>query len=377
MNIEAYNCIDYSLFTLTSVCFCIYHLCNTCWCVYLIRGHRKSIRNVISTEPNTLTSESVSRNLRFNATKDKLLIVLILTEPLVSISYTLGYSYHFIKRVYPGVNLVGLEFNLTCIHEGFEESSKNWIDELHYPIVGFLFSLGRAMALLTLGISDTLLKFIANTYVTKCWRFKRVYRSLFYAIVISVLLIILGTIPYTNTLSRFLAVFSLFAYLKMLSKRLSFMSRTVLSQREQDMQYEVNVVEMQKQKRMKRRFTTFSSITYYGLVMYSCMELIATLESVIELFLYFGHCIFPVLYHIPYYPLITHEQLPIFNLALLVISYLERFLCFIGTSFALVPYFMCTIIIALRGIVEQRRRNSHTYRFRVSLYSDSVSTPLI
>ena len=163
----------------------------------------------------------------------------------------------------------------------------------------------------------------------------------------------------------------------MLSKRLSFMSRTVLSQREQDMQYEVSVFEMQKQKRMNRRFTIFSSITYYGLVMYSCLELVATLESVVELFLYFGHCILPVLYGIPYHPLITHEQLPRFRLALLIVSSLEKFLCFTGMSLSLIPYFVYTIIIAVRGIAEQRRHNSHTYRFKVSLYSDSMSTPLI
>ena len=98
MNIEVYSYADY-LLLFTFVCFGIYHMCNTCWCVHLIRAHRKSIRAAISTEPNTQSFESVSRNLRSNAMKDKLLIVLFLIEPLISISYTLGYCYHFIESV--------------------------------------------------------------------------------------------------------------------------------------------------------------------------------------------------------------------------------------------------------------------------------------
>ena len=70
------------------------------------------------------------------------------------------------------------------------------------------------------------------------------------------------------------------------------------------------------QRAMKKRFIFFSSLLFYCLALIFIIELLIALECVAELFLYYGKCIFPVLYGIPYTPPITHEQMPQFHLAL-------------------------------------------------------------
>ena len=52
------------------------------------------------------------------------------------------------------------------------------------------------------------------------------------------------------------------------------------------------------QRAMKKRFIFFSSLLFYCLALIFIIELLIALECVAELFLYYGKCIFPVLYGI-------------------------------------------------------------------------------
>ena len=104
--------------------------------------------------------------------------------------------------------------------------------------------------------------------------------------------------------------------------------------------------------------------------------LIYALECVAELFLYYGKCIFPALYGIPYTPPITHEQMPQFHLALVIISIIEKILFLFAMGVFLIPFFVFTVVNGVREIVEQRRNNKSSFRFPGNARSE-LNRPLI
>ena len=362
-------------------CFIVlYFIAHFCWLTYLIRDCRSSNRYAarIESQEGVLSPDSIVivDNFRFNCKKDKLLIMLIITEALSIVSFFLAFSYHLIRYVNPRLIVTGLSFNSTCIEIALE--NKIWVDALRYPTVGFLLSFGRSMVLVALGIGDCLLKIIANTYVTQSWRYKRVYLSLNFAVFLSILLVIFGTIPQTSIFNNFLNVFAFFVLLKLIFKHLSFLSNKALEWREQDMLNNVIKQDILIHRRKKKRFLLFSHMLFLGLVLFFIVELSVSLECVIELFLYFGKCIFPALYGISFTPPITHEQIPQFHLALLIISTIEKLIFLLGLSISFAPLLFYTVVSGVREALKQRRRNLDPFRFRGNAHSKSEMTrPLI
>ena len=364
--------------TIVFVLLLLYSFFLVCWVTYLIRDCRKSNRSAsrIESLEEILSPESVVivKNYRFNAKKDMLLIMLIFAESLSILSVSLAFSYHLIDYFNHDLHWTGLPFNSTCIQEALEY--KIWVDELRYPIVGFLVNFGRAMCLIAIGIGDSLFKMITNTYVTQSWQYKRVYLSVHFAVFFSVLLVIFGTIPQTSIINNFVSLFAFFVLVRLVSKHLSFLSNKALEWREQDMLNNVREHDLLVQRAMKKRFIFFSSLLFYCLALIFIIELLIALECVSELFLYYGKCIFPVLYGIPYTPLITHEQMPQFHLALVIISIIEKILCLFAMSVFLIPCFVFTVVNGVREIMEQRRNNKRSFRFPGNARSE-LNRPLI
>ena len=364
--------------TIVVVLLVLYSFFLVCWITYLIRDCRKSNRSAsrIESLEEILSPESavIVKNYRFNAKKDKLLIMLIFAEYLSILSISLAFSYHLIDYFNHDPHWTGLPFNSTCIRDALEH--KIWVDQLRYPIVGFLLNFGRGMCLIAIGIMDSLFKIIANTYVTQSWQYKRVYLSVNFAVFFSVLLVIFGTIPQTSIITNFVSLFAFFVLLRLVSKHLSFLSNQALEWREQDMLNNVRKHDLLVQRARKKRFVFFSSLLFYGLALIFIIELLIALECVAELFLYFGKCIFPVLYGIAYTPPITHEQMPRFHLALVIISIIEQILFFFAISVFLIPFFVFTVVNGVREIMVQRRNNKRSFRFPGNARSE-LNRPLI
>ena len=302
------------------------------------------------------------------------MIILILTESLTIVCYLLGYSYHLIDYVNHNLHWTGLPFNSTCILDALEY--KIWVDEIRYPIIGFLLSFSRATFLVCLGVFDYLLKLITNTYVTKSWQFKRIHISMIYVFIISLFLVVFGTIPYTNILSHFIAIFITIVYLRIIYKHLSFLSNNALVWREQDMLYNVGRSVIVKQRIRKRRFVLFSRILSCAIMTILFIKLMITIESVFELFLYYDKCIFPVLYGFSYLPLISDEQLPKFHIALVVISCIEKIFITFGVIVFFVPPLLFTCIFCINAVLEERKKRLLTYRFSGTVGS-GISAKLI
>ena len=356
---------DYLLYANFGVFFMIAGFLYLCWFVYLFRDYRKSVRFArrIESQDGILSSESnvLAINLRVTAKRNKFLIFLSLTELIAFISYTLGSCYHLPLEHSSLLKQTGLNISSNCTRGAFIH--KIWVDELTYPIIGFLVNFGRGMYLVALGIVDSLLKFIANTYVTQSWQYRRMYNSVICAGIISVFLVILGTLPYTNIFSTFLNIFALGAFLTLLSRRLSFLSDKALNWREQDMLFNVRRSLIQVQKKKKRRFKMLSRNFFFALIILFCMEILISLESVVELYLYFGKCFFPVLFNIEYNPPITDEQLPDFHTALLIISAIEVFFVVFAMYILFLPFIVFTIVAGVGEFFKQWRQNSNPLRF--------------
>ena len=86
--------------TIVVVLLVLYSFSLVYWITYLIRDCRKSNRSAsrIESLEETLSPESavIVKNYRFNAKKDKLLIMLIFAETLSILSVFLAFSYHLI-----------------------------------------------------------------------------------------------------------------------------------------------------------------------------------------------------------------------------------------------------------------------------------------
>ena len=361
------------------ICCCVlYCITHFCWITYLVRDYRKSNRYAsrIESLEEILSPESavIVKNYRFNAKKDKLLIKLILAEASSIVFFSLAFSYHLIDYFNHDLHWTGLPFNSTCIQEALEY--KIWIDQLRYPIVGFLLNFGRAMYLIAIGIADSLLKIITNTYVTQSWQYKRVNLAVKISVFFSVLLVIFGTIPQTSIITNFVSLFPLFVLVRLVSKHLSFLSNKALEWREQDMLNNVRKHDLLVQRARKKRFIFFSSLVFYSLALTFIIELLVALECVSELFLYYGNCIFPVLYGFTYTPPITHEQMPQFHLALVIISTIENIIFLFAMGVFLIPCFVFTAVNGVREIMQQRRNNKRSFRFPGNARSE-LNRPLI
>ena len=357
--------ISYVISSILIILYALYCLFQVSWLAYLFQDYRKSNRIATRIESQGVLSPDdvlFVKNLQFNANKDKILIILTLTEGLTFVCYLLGFSFHLIDYVGHNLHWIGLPFNSTCI--GNTMKYKIWITEMQYPIVGFLLSLGRAAFLISWGIFDYLLKLITNIYVTRSWQYKHKNVSLICVLIISTFLVVLGTIPHTIVLNHFLGIFVLIVLLRLISRHLSFLSNSAVAWREQDMLYNVRINVILEERIKKRRLIIFSNMHFYGTAIVLILEILVTVESVCELFLYYGKCIFPVLYGFTYQPLISDEQLPQFHLALVIISCLEKISCTLWVVLFLVPPFLFTCMVGINAVNEQRRKRLQTYRFR-------------
>ena len=117
-------------------------------------------------------------------------------------------------------------------------------------------------------------------------------------------------------------------------------------------------------------------MVYYGAVVVLTLEIFVTLESVVELFLYYGKCIFPVLYGIPYAPPISDEQLPQFHMALVIISCIEYICSTFGIILIFLPPLVFSFAFFINSLNDARKKRLLTYRFSGNVHSQ-ISSPLI
>ena len=112
------------MYTIVVVLLGVYSFFLVCWVTYLIRDCRESNRSASRIESLEEILSSVSavivKNYRFNAKRDKILIILILAEALTFFSNILAYSYHLSDYFNHDLHWTGLPFNSTCIQGALE-----------------------------------------------------------------------------------------------------------------------------------------------------------------------------------------------------------------------------------------------------------------
>ena len=126
---------------------------------------------------------------------------------------------------------------------------------------------------------------------------------------------------------------------------------------------------MRRERLRKRRFIFFSNMVYYGAVVVLTLETFVTLESVVELFLYYGKCIFPVLYGIPYTPPISEEQLPQFYMALVIISCIKYICSTFGVILIFLPPLVFSFAFFINALNDARKQRLLPYRFSGNVHS--------
>ena len=355
--------VAYAQFTFFVPIILISFILHIAWSVYLIRYVRKSIR-LANREIGDSNDEMIVTNHRINARKGKLMLFIFLFEFISVLSYLLSSCYHLIGKLTPNLSATAKPINASCLNHGLQ--NRLWIDGIQYPLVSLLLSMGRAAALLGMGIGDHYLQFVANTYVVDEWKYKHINASCISAIFLSFFILIAGNRLETIVLSQIICVIALFVYIALISKRLSFISNKALEWREQDMSFNVSVDTLRAYSGKKRTFRLFGYILILALFGLFSLELAFLLESTLEQFLFYGKCIFPIVYgfeYVPPLPLLNSTQLTHFISAQRVISISEMAVDMFVVSVLFLPYFIYSLKCAVSFCVEVMRFNSLSMRY--------------
>ena len=290
-------------------------------------------------------SQCQTKDCKNKITQGKFMITLLTLEFLLCICYWLGYSYPQIAIIFPPLKKISLPFNFTCIYE--VNAQREWIYELQYPPASIFLSLARWNTILSLGVALSLFKFLSNTFVTKIWKYNKIYRPIKYTAVLSTIIFILGVIPQLNTLSRLINVIAFLVLLIRFWKHAKFF-RMVMGWRRQDL-YHNNEIYLLKQHEKHSEYLDFTiRCVSIALLIFLLTELVQFMEVIIGLSLYYGQCIFPYLFNVKYTSLLTQEQLPILKICMEIFGIIEKLLTTCGVVTYSCPYFYVTSALVFR-----------------------------
>ena len=331
---------------------------NIGWVVVVtrnIRLHKQSQRRL------TKSSHSGSdfKNKQMKITQGKLLLTILVIELVSGISYCLGFLYPQLIRVIPFLGEISLPFNTTCISQ--IKKHQIWILEYQYPLVAIFLNIGRVSLILTFGVAISFFQFISNTYVSGTC--KNIYRCIWYTAFLTVALFILGVLPYTTFIGKIIMVIALVVYYIRFLRQILVLKKA-MKWEEQDLyhNYEVHLLKLHRKNKRYFNFTVKSLAI--GLLCLFCVEALQVIEMVTSTFLYYGECIFPVLYHIDYFsPLATH-QLPYLDFALILFSCAEKTIFVVSAFIFLIPYITMTIILFVKSCIERKKRVYHYKVYR-------------
>ena len=336
----------------------IFHIC---WCAYLINDIFRSIK---SAERQSHPDDSAFREkYEIQAKKGKLLLVILLLELVAALSYELGFSYPYLSHLVPNLDASGLRINSTCLNQ--ETGYQIETSELQYPEVGFFLSSGRAGIIIAMAVGSSMLRFITNIYDENELKYSDGKYTLLIFIILSILIVILGSIPQVQMLSHLIVIIAYGILLKLLAGQLASLL-TALKRREQDLEH--NYVTKKKiimERNERKKFTFFSRYLFIGLIVLYISEVVNSFECVIQLFLSNGNCFFPTLYGIHFQPLLSNSQLARFNLFLALLSMIQKLTVIIGINLTYFPYIVYTILIVIAALRNRAYQNSRSLRFKI------------
>lgn len=325
------------------------------WTIHVgmnIKRSYNSRRRIRDRDECDLYSQSQTKDCNNKITQGKLLLTLLVLEFVVCICYWLGYSFPQIAHVYPSLKKISIPYNLTCISEVNQE--REWIYELQYPPTLLFLSLARSNTILTFGVALSLFKFLSNTFVTKIWKYSKIYRPIKYTVVLSTIIFILGLIPQINLLSRLITLIAFIVLLRQIWRHAVFFSKA-MEWRKQDLYHNNELYLLQQhQKYSKYFYFTIRWLSIAILVIF-LTELVQFVEIVFGLSLYYGQCIFPHLYGVKYTSVLTQEQIPILRIFMVLFGIIEKLLTISGTVLYAWPYMYVTLVLVIRNRIEKRQ----------------------
>ena len=277
-------------------------------------------------------------------TQGKLLLTILSLEFISGNTFCLGYLYPHLFRIIPFLNAATLHFNTTCIAQ--IEEHRHWVRELEYPVVALLQNIGRVSFILGMGVAISFFQFITNTYVNDLWRIKHVYRCIWYTSILVLVLFALGVLPYTMLVGRILIVITFGVYYIRLVKQ-TIILRKAMKWGEQDLYHNCEIELLKRHKKQYRYFSVTSKCVGVAILLYGLADAGQVMEIIITVFLYYGKCIFPFLFHFQYHTLLTAQQLPYLNLALIISADVEKILNTIATCVLSFQYIALTIVLII------------------------------
>ena len=196
------------------------------------------------------------------------------------------------------------------------------------------------------------------------WRRVRTrhYKRILVAITLSIIDVIITVIPQTRLLGKPMAIITTFAYIHLLNINFSRLRKALLQYAyERLVQYGNNRVELSQLKRYK----VLSTSILIGLCFIAVCILMDELLFQVTSILYFGKCYIPLIYNIPYTPILhsTQQQLILFQVNKYRIKIITVFYL-LSTAVFLIPITIqtCVIIVHMlytRFIHKERTRYNY------------------
>ena len=297
-------------------------------------------------------SQSQTEDCNNKITQGKLMLTLLVIEFVLSICYWLGYSFPQVAHVFPSLKKISMPFNVTCISEVNDD--REWIYELQYTPTSIFLSLARSNTILNFGVALSLFKFLSNTFVTKIWKYSKIYRPIKYTAVLSAIIFILGVIPQLNIMSRLITLIAFLVLLLRIWKHAKFF-RIVMEWRRQDLSHNNEIYLLKQHEKYSKYFNFTMRWICIAILLFFLTELVQFIEIVSGLSLYYGQCIFPYLYHVKYTSPLTQEQIPILKIFMVIFGIIEKLLVTSGVVLYTCPYVYVTLILVVRNRIEKRK----------------------
>ena len=312
------------------------------WIVYLIRRMVKP-RHRRGEEESETENVSIS-NLSIRGKKGKFLLALLIFELLSIMFYELAAILGYLFWKVPELRVLGINMNTSCSADIAIEIY--WLSELQYPEVSISTCLARASLLFSLALGTSFMQFVTNSYVTKSWQYKRTMMGVWVVLPLCILIIIFGSIPQTMPLGWTVNIIVLLTYYCLATRTTAFLNR-VLGWREQDLKCYDEYEQLKRHRKVVWRFRTAIRIILSGLALLILQDMIVQIEIVVCLFLFYGQCVFPAIYGIPYTAPIQPDDSANFKLGLYLVNLIQGIVLVTTTGCLLLPQTIVTLLLPL------------------------------
>ena len=194
--------------------------------------------------------------------KGKFLLCVMIFEILTITFYDVAAVLGYVLWEFPEFRVFGIRWNTSCTSEIADYIS--WLEELQFPEVSFFICLGRSNLLITIALATSFIQFVTNSYVTQSWKYKNIFKGVWFVIPLCILTVVFGTISQTMVIMWAVNIVVLAIYFGISLRTVMFLNKA-LTWREQDLKCYNEREDLWRHRRVASRFRVSMRLIMVGL----------------------------------------------------------------------------------------------------------------